>query len=63
MGGIVDRIEAFEEGHTVDEVETLTRGSAEIADDEVDVTSSTTDLGVEGTGPDLSVGGQLKGSL
>ena len=63
IGGIVDGIEALEEGHTVDEVETLTGVRTEIADDQVDVASSTTDLGVEGTGPDLSIGGQLKGSL
>jgi len=62
-GGIEDRIEALEEGVTVDEVETLAGVRAKIVDDKVDVASNTTDVGVEGTGPELSVGGQLKGGL
>ena len=63
VGGVVDGIEALEEGHTIDEVETLTRVRAKIVNDEVDAAGSTTNLGIEGTGPDLSIGGQLKGSL
>ena len=62
-GGIEDRIEALEEGVTVNEVETLAGVRAKIIDDEVDAASSTTNVGVEGTGPELSVGGQLKGGL
>ena len=62
-GGIEDRIEALEEGVNVDEVETLAGVRAKIIDDEVDAASSTTNVGVEGTGPELSVGGQLKGGL
>lgn len=63
LASIVDRIEAFEEGLTAEEVETLACVRAKIADDEVDAVGSTTEEGVEGTGPDLSIGGQLKGSL
>ena len=63
IAGIVDRIEAFEEGLTVDEIKTLAGVRAKITDDKVDATCSTTDLGVEGTGPDLGVGSQLKGGL
>jgi hypothetical protein len=62
-GGIEDRIEALEEGLTVDEVKTFAGGRAKIIDDEVDAASSTTNVGVERTGPELSVGGQLKGGL
>jgi len=63
IAGIVDRIEAFEEDLTVDPVKTLAGVRAKIADDKVDAVGSTTDQGVEGTGPDLGVGGQLKGGL
>ena len=63
VGGIEDGIKALEEGHTVDEVETFTGGRTEIANDKVDAAGSTTDEGVEGTGPELSVGSQFKGSL
>jgi len=63
VGGIEDGIEALKEAVTIDEVETFTRGRTKIVDDEVDAAGSTTDVGVEGTGPELSIGGQLKGGL
>ena len=63
LAGIEDRIEALKEGLTVDEIETLAGGRAKITDDKVDAVGGTTDVGVEGTGPDLGVRGQLKGGL
>jgi hypothetical protein len=63
VGGINYDIEALEEGITVDDIEALTRGRAEIIYDEIDSAGSPTDLSVEGTGPELSVGGQFKGGL
>ena len=63
LAGIVDRIKALKEGLTVDEIETLAGVIAKITDDKVDAVGGTADVGVEGTGPDLGVGGQLKGGL
>lgn len=63
VGGIKDDIKALEEGVTVDEIESLTRGRADIIYDEIDAAGSPTDESVERTGPELSVGGQFKGGL
>ena len=63
VGGINYDIEALEESIAVDDIEALTRGRAEIIYDEIDPAGSPTDLSVEGTGPDLSVGSQFKGGL
>lgn len=57
VSGIKDDIEALEEGVTIDEIESLTRGRSNIIYDEIDAAGSPTDLSVEGTGPKLSVGG------
>ena len=47
MGGIKDYVKALEEGVTVNEIESLTRGRTEIVYDEVNVAGSPTDISVE----------------
>lgn len=59
-GGVEDRVEAFEECLTVDEIQTLACGCANAVDDEVDGSADTTDDGIQGARPRLSIGGELK---
>lgn len=47
VGGIVHEVETLEPRQTVDEVETLAGGGAEVTDNQVDVTSLATDGRVE----------------
>ena len=63
VGGINHDIETLEEGITVDDIEALTRGRAEVIYDEIDSAGSPTDISVERAGPKLSVGSQFKGGL
>lgn len=63
VSGIENGVEALEESEPVDEVETLAAVGAKIVDDEVDAASNTADISVEGTGPELTIGSQLEGSL
>jgi len=60
VGGIEDRVEALEEGVPVDEVKTLTGVRAEVVDNQVDGAGGSTDVSVERTGEELSIGGQLE---
>ena len=55
IGGIVHGIEALEECEAQNEVETWTTVLAQVDDNEVDNASSTTNLIIEGTRPDLGV--------
>lgn len=59
VGGIVDAVVSLEECVAIDEVETGAGDAADISNDEVDASSSPADSGVEGAGPDLSVGSEL----
>lgn len=63
VGSVEDRVEALEESETVDEVETLARVGAKVIDNAVDGSGNTTDISIEGSGPDLSIGGQAEGGL
>jgi hypothetical protein len=63
VGGIEYGVEALKESVTVDEVETFTTWSANGVDNEVDVVSATTKIGVKGTRPDLAVRGESVGVL
>jgi len=47
----------------VDEVKTLATGRAKVVDNEVDVVGAATNIGVEGTRPDLAVRGESVGVL
>ena len=55
IGGIVHGIEALEESEAQDEVDTCTTVRAPVDDNEIDNASSTTNLIIEGTRPDLGV--------
>lgn len=48
----------LQERISVDEIKTLARGTAQIADDQVNAPSLTTDSSVEAAWPDLSIGGE-----
>jgi len=63
VGGIEYGVETLKESVAVDEVETFTTGSANGADNEVDVAGATTNIGVKGTRPDLAVRGESVGVL
>ena len=63
VGGIEHGVEALEESEPVDEVETLAAVGTKIVDNEVDAAGNSTDVGVEGTGPELTIGSQLEGAL
>jgi len=58
VGSVEDGVEALQESVAVDEVETLAAGCTEVVDNEVDGTRNTTNISVEGTRPNLSVGGK-----
>ena len=55
VGGVVDGIEAFEPGVTVDEVQPRSSGRAKVVEDKVDGRRAATDSGVERPGPGLSI--------
>lgn len=55
VGGVKHRVEALEEGETVDEVKTLSARSTQVVCDEIDVSSNSANVGVESTGPQLSI--------
>ena len=55
IGGIVHGIEALEESEAQNEVETWATVPANVIDNEVDEASSTTNLVIEVTRPDLGV--------
>ncbi len=63
IGGIEHGVEALEESEPVDEVKTLAAVGSKIVDNEVDAASNSTDVSVEGTGPELTIGSQLEGTL
>ena len=63
VGGVEDRIEAFEPGVTVDEVQPGSSGRAKAVQDKVDGRRAATDGGVERPGPCLSILRKLKGGL
>lgn len=54
-------VEPFDPGHTVDEVETRARITANIADDKEDMLVVSANRRVQSPGPDLSVCGKLEG--
>ena len=56
-------VEALKEGEAVDEVETFTGRRANAVDDEVNVVGRSSDYGVEGTRPRLSIGSELERRL
>ena len=63
LAAVVDGVEALEERVAVDEVEALAGRGADVGDDEVDGVVRAADGAVQGTRPDLGVGGELPGVL
>lgn len=63
IGGIENRVEALKESVSVDEVQALAAVGSEVGDDQVNVARCASDGGVERTGPQLGIGGQLVDDL
>ena len=63
IGGVENRVKPFKEYVAQGEVKAFTTARTKIVHDKVDSASGTTDLGIEKTRPDLSVGGELVADL
>lgn len=63
VGSVKDRVKAFEETKPVDEVKAFATWGTDVVDDEVDAATKSTDLSVEGAGPQLGIGGELESGL
>jgi len=59
VSGIKYRVETLKESVAINEVEALATGRAQVADNEIDGVTSATNIGVEGTRPDLAVGDEF----
>lgn len=60
---IKDSVKALKESQTVDEVQTLSTGCSKIGHDKIDIASHATNVGVESTGPNLSISSEFIGFL
>ena len=63
VGRVKHGVEALEERETVNEVEALTAGGAEVVDNEIYVAGSTSDVSVDATRPRLSISSEFEGGL